>query len=1083
VVSGGSAISRSHAVAIAVLVAAVLFLQPVWLEATASADAPQTRADNPGPTAPLRADYTFEPSRPVVGETVYFNATATGGQQPYNYSWDFGDGSNATGPQVTHAFASAVRFTVVLTVTDAANNTATVAKDVPVSPPLTADFTFSPTQPVVGEAVTFTATESGGSMPYTYAWAFGDGATGSGTPIIGHTYASEGTFTVTLTVTDDAGHVATKSKPVTVTPVLVADFTFSPDKPAVGETITFSGNATGGTEPYSFAWDFGDGGTASGLTATHAYASPDTYTVTLTVTDDAGHLDTSAKPVSVTAALTADFTFAPALPVVGETITFSGNATGGTEPYSFAWDFGDGGTASGATATHAYAGSDTYAVTLTVADDASHVASATKSVRVTSGIGLDFTFSPAQPVVAETISFVGTAAGGTPPYTFTWDFGDGATASGSTATHAFALSGTFNVVLTVSDSAGHVDSVTKPVSVAPALIADFGFSPTQPAIGDTVSFAGTATGGIPPLAFAWDFGDGGTATGANATHAYGAAGTYAVTFTVSDSANHVTSNVKSISVSSELAVDFSISPDTPVLGEVITFTASASGGTPPYAYLWEFGDGVAASGPTTTHAYAASGMYSVRLNVSDSEAHSAAIVISLYVAPLLNATFAYVPTLPLTFERIDFDASASGGTPPYSYVWDFGDGLGAFGPSVNHAYTAAGFYTVTLTATDSLARVVEVVQTIGVSFLLAADFTISQVFPVVGEVVNFSAEARGASPPYTFSWNFGDRSTASGPNVSHAYAATGAFTVTLVVSDSEGHSANVAKPVVVTSFLVADFTYAPEKPTVGEAILFTGAPAGATPPYVYAWTFGDGSNGTGSKISHAYATVGAFNVTLSVTDSARHRANVTIAVAVTPALTGNFTFTPNEPVAFEEIAFAANASGATPPYAFAWSFGDRETAEGANVSHAYRFAQFYPVTLTITDSAGHSLRAAQWIQIGPALAVDFSFSRTESVAGHSFAFSANASGGAAPYTYEWHFGDGAVGQGDRVNHSYADFGSAGAYQVVLTVCDSMGRCTSVTKSVRAQNPVIVAIFAEVGLAALILFTAVLRRRPRATEPA
>jgi PKD repeat protein len=122
----------------------------------------------------------------------------------------------------------------------------------------------------------------------------------------------------------------------------------------------------------SFAWDFGDGGTATGATATHAYTAAGTYTVTLTVTDDDGATDTAEAQVTVTAppvnqAPTAAFTSS------ADDLTLSVDAAGSSDAdgtlASYAWTFGDGTSGSGLTASHTYATAGTYTVTLTVTDD------------------------------------------------------------------------------------------------------------------------------------------------------------------------------------------------------------------------------------------------------------------------------------------------------------------------------------------------------------------------------------------------------------------------------------------------------------------------------------------------------------------------------------------------------------------------------------------------------------------------------------------------------------------------------------------------------------------------------------------
>ena len=172
---------------------------------------------------------------------------------------------------------------------------------VPNQPP-TAAFTASAT----GLAASFDGT--GSSDPdgtvASYAWAFGDGTTGSGATA-SHTYGGTGTWTVTLTVTDDAGATAQRTATVsTVAPNLppAAAFTAS----ATGLTAAVDASTSRDTDGTvaAYAWTFGDGGTASGVTATHTYAAGGTYPVTLTVTDNQGATSSTTSSVTVTAPVT-----------------------------------------------------------------------------------------------------------------------------------------------------------------------------------------------------------------------------------------------------------------------------------------------------------------------------------------------------------------------------------------------------------------------------------------------------------------------------------------------------------------------------------------------------------------------------------------------------------------------------------------------------------------------------------------------------------------------------------------------------------------------------------------------------------
>jgi len=270
--------------------------------------------------------------------------------------------------------------------------------------PLTASFTYTPSSPIVNQQVSFTASASGGTAPYSYGWNFGDGTTGTGSSAT-HTYTSAGSFTVTLTVKDSGlpQQSATSMQTITVSSQpppptsLTASFTFSPSSPQAGQQVTFTSSASGGTSPYGFSWSFGDGATGSGSSLTHTYSSAGSYIVTLTATDSGSPQQTvtSQQTMTVTSPpppLTASFTYSPSNPSILESVQFTGSTSGGTQPYSYNWNFGDGTSANGQSASHAYLLPGSYTVTLTVTDATGQSATASNTVAV-SVLGVLLTLS------------------------------------------------------------------------------------------------------------------------------------------------------------------------------------------------------------------------------------------------------------------------------------------------------------------------------------------------------------------------------------------------------------------------------------------------------------------------------------------------------------------------------------------------------------------------------------------------------------------------------------------------------------------------------------------------------------------
>jgi PKD repeat protein len=169
-------------------------------------------------------------------------------------------------------------------------------------PPGTApNFVFTPDTPLVRQNVNFVADEDVNVVKY--AWSFGDGSTATGR-IVDHEFRDPGNYLVTLTTTDSTGAKASRSKDVQVGAgeFPTVDFTVSPDGPAVNETVFFNASATvpaAGRRIVSYSWDFGDGKKGTGVTTSHKFTTAASYTVNLTVTDDAGVKANHSKTVAI----------------------------------------------------------------------------------------------------------------------------------------------------------------------------------------------------------------------------------------------------------------------------------------------------------------------------------------------------------------------------------------------------------------------------------------------------------------------------------------------------------------------------------------------------------------------------------------------------------------------------------------------------------------------------------------------------------------------------------------------------------------------------------------------------------------
>jgi PKD repeat protein len=236
------------------------------------------------------ARFTFSPKEPKVGESVTFDASQSSDPDGkiISYLWDFADGETAQGVTTTHAFKKAGEYDVILQVTDDRGANTTLAKTVRVVPPNqppVAIFTVEPLEPTANQEVTFDAK---------------------------HRYKAAGTYKVTLTVTDDKGatssafqNLVVKEQPAPPNQPPLVTFSFTPANPKVNEPVEF--DASGSTddgEIVRYEWDFGDGQTGEGKTATHTYKAAGTFTVKLTLTDDRGAKNSLSRTITVVEATT-----------------------------------------------------------------------------------------------------------------------------------------------------------------------------------------------------------------------------------------------------------------------------------------------------------------------------------------------------------------------------------------------------------------------------------------------------------------------------------------------------------------------------------------------------------------------------------------------------------------------------------------------------------------------------------------------------------------------------------------------------------------------------------------------------------
>ncbi len=738
---------------------------------------------------------------------------------PYTYSWAPSGGNAAT---ATNLCAG----TYTCTVTSACV-TSTISVVVPqVGGALT--LTGTQTNVLCNGACNGTATNTvtGGTAPYTFTWS---PATPNAT--VGNVNSASGlcSGTYTINVTDASG--CTGSNTITITqPTVLSAIQSQVNILCNGGTGSASVVASGGTAPYTYAWSpsGGNGPTSTPITVGN---------YTCTITDANGCVTTSTFLITQPPALTVTTSQVDILCNGG---TGSGTVVvgGGTPGYSYAWaPFGG----NAATATGLTAGP--YTCTATDANGCTIVA----NITITQPAVLTTAFSQVDELCngGNTASAIVIPAGGTPAYGYSWapSGGNGATASGlSVGTYTCTITDANGCVITQSFT------ITQPTAIV--------ITPTEvdahcgQADG---SASATVVGGTGAYSYNWMPGN---VNAQNLTNVVG--GTYTVTVT---DANGCIA-VDSITINNLNGVVGGIGPVSNVgcFGQATgVINITATGGNPNYTYSWLPNISVnnnATGVPAGTY----------QITVTDANGCTSTVTVTITQPPQLTITATATPTAVCNGTPVTLNAVPAGGTPALNVVWTPGN---LNGNSQNVTPTTSTIYTATVT--DANGCIDSAQAAVVVSPIPVAALSGDQLSGCLPLCVNFSDLSTVGNPGVisSWSWDFGDNSTANTQNPQHCYFNAGVYTVKLTVTTTDG----CTNTIIMTSYIdvfpnpVAIFGATPQPTTIlNPTIVFTDSSLNASS---WNWSFGDLLNSTSTlqNPTFTYTDPTCYQVVLAVASS------------------------------------------------------------------------------------------------------------------------------------------------------------------------------------------------------------------------
>ncbi len=620
------------------------------------------------------ADFSSDFIEGCAPLTVQFQDLST--PNTTNWNWSFPGGvpstSSLQNPVVT--YQNPGMFSVTLTASNSAgSHTVVKANYIKVEPEPTAAFDFE----VHGDSVFFEVI----GTPDSVHWTFGDGNSSSNfNPV--HVYATEGIYTVILTVFTECGSDEEQQEVTIVFPP-EAGFMGSPIQGCAPLVVDFTQQASPNTTDFLWTFPGGNPSSSNEPDPTVTYDAPGNYTVTL-IAMNAGGSDTLTLTdyVQVITIPQADFN---ATVNNGNEVTFENQSLYGS---TYLWDFGDGNSSNEENPVHTYQAEGTFTVILTVTNACGthlHTEEVTVVLPPEAGFSADHTTGCA-PL---TVQFSDQSSPSVTAWTWTFEGGTPFISNDQNPVVTYDTPGEYKVTLVV----------TNPIGMGELEIDDYIQVLANPVAGfdsenqnGTVQFTNTSQYGE---SYVWTFGDGGSSTQENPVHVYTEEGDFVVTLTVTNACGvNIVTQVVSVIFAPQAGFG---SDRRSGCGESLTiqYYDQSEGQATSWSWAFEGGNPATSQDQNPQVTYTTPGLFDVML-VTTGPGGSDTLLWADYVLLETDVPVAKFTAQPEEL-KVTFDDQSERGA---SWLWSFGDGQTSTEQSPIHVYAAPGLYTVTLVVTN-----------------------------------------------------------------------------------------------------------------------------------------------------------------------------------------------------------------------------------------------------------------------------------------------------------------------------------------------------------------------------------------------